>query len=131
MLSYNDWQEHWTSMIEAWFKWNKDLLNKNEWPFSGNVRQLIHAMGEKIGQLGLFNVSLVGSKNPEVEWSMLARWSYGRQLGRIVDVLGPLVDACKEEDWAKKPAVKNAIAAFKEMEDEVREVKSSVEKRTH
>lgn len=130
MLSYNEWRKQWTSVIDAWFDWNRRMLEKNEWPFSGNVYQLIHAMGEKIGQLGMFNVNLVGSKNPEVEWSLLARWSYGRQLGRIIDVLAPLVDACKDEGWAKVPEVKGAISAFEDMEKEVREVRKSAAKRS-
>jgi len=75
-----------------WLDWTKSLLKANQLPFSGNVDQWIRTFG----QVGLLNVNIAGSGNPELEKEIASRYSYGRQLGRILAVLAPLVEDRKE-----------------------------------
>lgn len=71
-----------------WLEWTRSLLKANQLPLSGNVDQWIRSFG----QVGLFNVNIAGSGNPELEKEIASRYSYGRQLGRILAVLAPLVE---------------------------------------
>lgn len=64
---------------------------ENRLPLSGDVKQWIKAWGEVVGQVGLFNVNIANSADPAAEHAIVSRHSYGRQLGRILDVLEPLV----------------------------------------
>src|SRR6478752_9541616 len=75
-----------------WLEWARSLLKTNQLPFSGNVDQWIRTFG----QVGLFNVNIAGSGNPELEQEIASRYSYSRQLGRILAVLAPLVEDRKE-----------------------------------
>jgi hypothetical protein len=77
----------------AWDAWVRNLLAENRMPLSGDVKQWIKAWGEVVGQVGLFNVNIVNSSDPATERAIVAKHSYGRQLGRILDVLEPLVRA--------------------------------------
>jgi hypothetical protein len=80
-------------VIDAWARWQADLLHHNRLPLSGDVTQWIHAWGEAVGQVGFFNVNLAGAGNPAMEREISSRYSYGRQLGRVLDLLAPLVNA--------------------------------------
>jgi hypothetical protein len=63
-------------------------------PLSGDVSQVINPMNwtANASQIGLFNVDLGSSGDPEIERRVIADvGSYGRQLGRIGDVLGVLL----------------------------------------
>ena len=69
-------------------------------PLSGDVTQAINpwkwvfAPGES--QIGLFNVNLGSSSDPELEQEILNRvGTYGKQLGQIGDVLRVLLDHVK------------------------------------
>jgi hypothetical protein len=75
-------------------------------PLSGNVTQSIlpwtwffNPVGS---QVGLINIELGKSSNPEVEEEILSDVaSYGRQLGRIEDALIALIDAYRtKRDFA-------------------------------
>ncbi len=63
-------------------------------PLSGDVSQVINPMSwtTNASQIGFFNVDLGSSGDPEIERQVIADvGSYGRQLGRIGDVLGILL----------------------------------------
>jgi hypothetical protein len=64
-------------------------------PLSGNVTQTINPWTpffNPVGsQIGLVNINLGNSSNPEIEEQVLSDVaSYGKQLGRIEDVLAVL-----------------------------------------
>lgn len=75
----------------AWLKWNKRLMTHNQMPLSGDVTQWIDAWGQAVGQIGLLNVNMANSRSPATEREISTKYSYGRQLGRILDVLTPVV----------------------------------------
>lgn len=77
----------------AWADWMRRLMVENRLPLSGNVDQLIDTWGQVASQVGLVNFNLAGAKDPALERRIGAEYSYGRQLGRILDVLAPLVEA--------------------------------------
>ena len=62
-------------------------------PLSGDVNQLINPMSwTNSGQLSFFSVDLGSSAEPEIEQAILANvGSYGRQLGRLGDVVAILL----------------------------------------
>ena len=79
------------ALQSAWLQWNEELLKTNKFPLSGNVDQLIKTWGEAVSQVGFLNVNVANSGNPPLERKIGSSFSYGRQLGRILDVLAPLV----------------------------------------
>jgi hypothetical protein len=96
-------------------------------PLSGDVTQTINPwtiffnpMGS---QLGLINVNLGTSSNPPVEQQVLTDVaSYGKQLGRIEDVLGVLLEHFRPER-ALTDAEGKAIRDLKRMLENISEVK--------
>ena len=97
-------------------------------PLSGNVTQTINPwtiffnpMG---GQLGFINVNLGTSSNPPVEQQVLSDVaSYGKQLGRIEDVLAVLL-AHFRPDCTLTDAEDKAIRDLKRMLEDIADVKS-------
>ena len=82
---------------DAWLAWQIALLKGNRWPLSGDVTQWIRTWGEIVGQVGLVNYNITGSSDPQTEQRIGRDYSYGRQLGRIVEVLKPYLDKHKDE----------------------------------
>ena len=105
------------SLQSAWVKWAERLMDDNRWPLSGNVDQWIRTWGEAVGQVGLFNVNVAGSANPQMEKRIGSQFSYGRQLGRMLDVLKPLVDA--SQDTVRDAAGEKALRDFIEMAETI------------
>lgn len=101
----------------AWLKWFEARLQANELPLSGNVEQWIRTWGEAVSQVGLLNVNLAGSGNPQLERKIGSHFSYGRQLGRVLNVLTPLLDANKKLFDGQKEK-----AALREFEDMVGQI---------
>jgi hypothetical protein len=96
-------------------------------PLSGDVVQNISpftAFMSPIGsQFGLINVTLGESSAPEVEGEVLSEIAtYGKQLGKIGDALNVLL-AHMPDQAALDHTEKDAIAALKEMLDEIANVK--------
>jgi len=107
-----------TTPVDLWSAWNAwvgNLLAGNRMPLSGDVKQWIEAWGEVVGQVGLFNVNFANSANPSAERAIVSKYSYGRQLGRILDVLEPLVEANKSLTDPKE---------LKEFENMVKEIRN-------
>jgi hypothetical protein len=98
----------------AWMKWMEGLLVNNQMPLSGNVTQWIDVWGHAVGQVGMFNVNLGNSADPETEKEINRRYSYGRQLGRILDVLTPMVETQKSA-LAAKPGMQRKLDDFEAM----------------
>ncbi len=103
-------------------------------PLSGNVTQSINPwtwLFNPVGsQVGLVNIELGQSSNPAVEEEVLTDVAgYGKQLGRIEDALLVLLAHFRPERalTAKEEA---AIAAVKEMVEEIAAVKAKHQPRT-
>jgi hypothetical protein len=110
------------SLQEAWLEGTKSLLKNNQLPLSGNVDQWIRTWGEAVSQIGFFNVNVAGSGNPRLEKTISSEYSYGRQLGRVLDVLAPLVAA--NEGALRKEAGDKAVEDFQDMVRDIRQLKS-------
>jgi len=102
-----------------WLEWTRSLLRTNKMPLSGNVDQWIRSWGEAVGQVGLLNVNIAGSSDPALEKEIAANYSYGRQLGRILEVLAPLVEQGKDLIDAK------ALKDFRTMAGDIARLKRS------
>ena len=94
-------------------------------PLSGDVWQSLNPFSwfvRSAGQLGLININLGRTSEPETEELILTEvGSYGRQIGRIADALDVLVGTL---DLTKlTPAQQDAIIAFRAQLDDVRKVK--------
>jgi hypothetical protein len=97
-------------------------------PLSGNVTQSINPwnwiFNPSGGQFGLVNIALGQSSNPAVEEEVLSDVaSYGKQLGRIEDALSVLLAHFRPER-ALSADEEKALAALKEMTDEIAAVKA-------
>lgn len=107
---------------DAWLAWQIALLKENRWPLSGDVTQWIRTWGEVVGQVGLVNYNITGSSDPQTEQRIGRDYSYGRQLGRIVEVLKPYLDKHKNE--FKEPKEQGALNDFLAMADEISDIKA-------
>jgi hypothetical protein len=100
-------------------------------PLSGNVTQTINPwtwMFAPVGsQVGLINVDVGSSADPEMEQAMLKDvGSYGRQLGRIGDVLLVLLKHVRLEDLT--PTEHAAISALRDQLKSVDDTKTRLTK---
>ncbi|GAA0784747.1 hypothetical protein E1180_06960 [Roseibium denhamense] len=97
-------------------------------PLSGDVTQAINpwtAMFRAMGsQFGLININLGRSSAPEVEQDILTEvGSYGRQIGRISDVLEVLIDQVEfKKNLSEKD--RETLEVFKAMQLEIAEIKA-------
>ena len=97
-------------------------------PLSGNVMQTINpwtAFFNPVGsQLGLININLGNSSNPAVEEQVISDVaSYGKQLGRIEDVLIVLLTHFRPKRALTK-AENKAIHDLKRMIEDIADVKA-------
>jgi len=51
---------------------------------------------------GVINVTRQNSRDPEAERNIVAKYSYGRQIGRVMDALAALVEKLPEHQQEKK-----------------------------
>jgi hypothetical protein len=109
------------SLQAAWIDWAKGMLAGNRLPLSGNVDQWIRTWGEAVSQVGLLNVNVAGSSDPQLEQKIGSRYSYGRQLGRMLDVLAPLVEANRAT--IEKTAGRDKVDDFRKMVGEIHDLK--------
>ena len=65
------------------------------------------------------NVTEENSSSPQTERDIVARYRYGRQLGRVIDVLGELI-----ERWPGGAPDDPAVWCFAEPRDEIEEIKT-------
>ena len=93
-------------------------------PLSGDVLQNINPWNWilKAGQVGLININLGRSVDPALEEEILNEvGSYGRQLGRIGDVLGVLLQHVQPEKLSEEDRI--TIYAFKTQLAEIERLK--------
>lgn len=96
-------------------------------PLSGDVAQTINpwtaVFSPTIGQWGLVNITIGQSSAPEVEADVLTDVAgYGKQLGRIGDVLQVLLKQLPK-DAPLSPDERAIIKAFNEMIADIEKVK--------
>jgi len=96
-------------------------------PLSGDVAQAINPwnwMLNSIGsQFGLININLGKSADPQLEEQILEEvGSYGRQLGRLGDVVGVLLKHVKLSDLSEDD--KKKIWAFESQLNEIERLKA-------
>jgi hypothetical protein len=65
------------------------------------------------------NVTGENSSSPQTEHDIVTRYSYGRQLGRIVDVLGELI-----ERWPGGAPDDPSVQRFAELRDDIEKIKT-------
>jgi hypothetical protein len=97
-------------------------------PLSGDVTQTINPWTfffNPVGsQFGLVNINLGTSSNPDVEQAVLEDVaSYGKQLGRIGDVLSVLLDHFHPQT-PLKPKEEQAIADLRALLAQIAQVKA-------
>ena len=94
-------------------------------PWSGDVTQAINPwswMNNSLGQFGYININQTVSSNREMEREIVTRVAgYGKQLGRITDVLDVLVRRLPER---LDKDDQQAVEQFREMADGVAAVKA-------
>lgn len=96
-------------------------------PLSGDVTQAINpwswTFGPTSNQVGLVNINLGRSANPEVEQEVLDEvGSYGKQLGRIGDALGVLLRHVHMENL--DDAERDTLTALRFQLEEIARVKA-------
>lgn len=84
------------ALADAWLQCQQRVLNQVNLPLSGDVTQWIRTCAEAVAQVGLLNLNITGTHDPQTERRIGAQVSYGRQLGKIMDVLVPLVTSRPE-----------------------------------
>ena len=65
------------------------------------------------------NVTEENSSSPETERKIVAEYSYGRQLGRIIDVLSELIDR-----WPGGAPDVPSVQSFAELRDDIERIKT-------
>ena len=96
-------------------------------PLSGDVTQAINpwswTFGSATSQLGLVNINLGRSGNPEIEQEVLDEvGSYGKQLGCIGDALAVLIKHVKLDELA--PAERDAITKLRFQLEAIEKIKA-------
>jgi hypothetical protein len=104
----------------AWLDTATSLMKM---PLSGDVSQWIRAWGEAVGQVGLVNVNYGGSRDVQAEQRITGRYSYGSQLGRMMEVLAPHVQRHQAEFSAESGT--EAVKDFLAMADEISALKEA------
>jgi len=113
-------------IVQLQRSWIEGATGMMQLPLSGDVTQWIRAWGEVVGQVGLVNVNYAGSRDPQAERRITGRYSYGSQLGRLMEVLAPYVR--KHQDEFGGEAGASAVSDFLQMAEEIRDLKhASVE----
>ncbi|MBS1143858.1 MAG: hypothetical protein H6R14_1264 [Proteobacteria bacterium] len=105
--------------LSAWQSWSM--------PLSGDVTQAINpwswTFGSATSQLGLVNINLGRSGNPEVEQEVLDEvGSYGKQLGCIGDALAVLIKHVRLDELA--PAERDAITKLRFQLEAIEQIKA-------
>jgi hypothetical protein len=95
-------------------------------PLSGDVTQAFNPMSwlnHSMGQFGFINITQAASSNRGMEAEIVQKAaSYGRQLGRMTEVLEVLIEHLPKSE--RKPAEKKAIEEFNEMVAAIAAVKA-------
>jgi hypothetical protein len=111
--------------LDLYGTWLQSLARSLEvrQPLSGDVTQWIRTWGEAVGQVGLFNLNIAGSNDPQAERRISSQYSYGRQLGRMTEVLAPFV--AKHERAFRDAAGDKPVDDFTKMVADIRKLKQA------
>lgn len=97
-----------------------------QFPFSGDVTQAINPWSwwlRLMSQIGFININLTESSDPEMERRITENVAgYGKQLGRVIEVLDALLLNTATAGWPVNQ--KKALTDFFEMAREIDAVKS-------
>lgn len=75
--------------------------------------------------VGLININYVASADPRLEAGIVtSQWGYGRQLGRIVDVLEKLIDQMEKSQPALTKV--KAVQEFRDMAVQIKGLREPV-----
>ena len=96
-------------------------------PLSGDVTQTINPwtwiFSPQASQFGLVNIDLGPSGDPDVEAEILSDIaSYGRQIGRLQDVMGILIDRLEKSE-VLAGSDKDAVEDFRALMRDIQRVK--------
>ena len=96
-----------------------------QFPFSGDVTQAINPWTwwlRLMSQVGFININLTKSSDPEMERRITENVAgYGKQLGRVIEVLDALLVNSATAGWSADQ--KKALVDFFEMAKEIAAVK--------
>ncbi len=96
-----------------------------QFPLSGDVTQAINPWTwwlRKMGQIGFININLAQSSDPGMEQRIVENVAgYGKQLGRIMEVLEALLAHTTTAEWSA--AQRKALGDFLELAQEIAAVK--------
>ena len=96
-----------------------------QFPFSGDVTQAINPWTwwlRLMSQIGFININLTKSSDPEMERRITENVAgYGKQLGRVIEVLDALLVNSATAGWSADQ--KKALVDFFEMAQEIAAVK--------
>lgn len=96
-----------------------------QFPFSGDVTQAINPWTwwlRLMSQIGFININLTKSSDPEMERRITENVAgYGKQLGRVIEVLEALLAHTDNTGWSADQ--KKALDDFFEMAKEIAAVK--------
>lgn len=110
------------AITAAWLQCQARVLGQVNLPLSGDVTQWIRTCTEAVAQVGLLNVNLTGTRDPQTERRIGAQISYGRQLGKIMDVLVPLAQQQQATLFSEGDA-KDRYDGFRGMVTEIEQLK--------
>ena len=103
----------------GWLAWWSELYSRTA-PLPSLAPQ---ALSQPILPGWLFansiNVTEENSSSPQTERDIVTRYSYGRQLGRIIDVLGELI-----ERWPGGAPDDPSVQRFAELRDDIEKIKT-------
>lgn len=100
----------------------KTPANRYGFPLSGDVTQALRwwtsLWSQWMGQFGFININLAKSSDPALERRIVENVAgYGRQLGRMIEVLEALLVHADRTAWTA--AQKKALEDFREMADAI------------
>jgi hypothetical protein len=106
------------------FVWPLQLAQLSAHAFQAALPRLApEALAQSInpGWTAVVNVNSNNSSAPETEQSVVARHSYGRQLGRLMDVVGLLLEDLQARDGAVPDDER--IADFRRLQSDIDDIK--------
>lgn len=106
--------------VEIWLKWLSACSAQNEWPLSGNVTQFFRAIGDM--QWGWLNYHLEGSSNADQERSILKQVSYGKELGKLMEVVAVMLKHNKGAEQGIEPGDR-ALYDFVDLYNKIKSTK--------
>ena len=112
------------SPVAQWFAWPLQLAQLSAQAFQTALPRFApEALAQSInpGWSAVVNINSNNSSAPQTEQSVVARHSYGRQLGRLMDVVGLLLEDLQARDGALPDDER--ISDFRRLQADIAEIK--------